>query len=47
MGGSKCFREGFNAVEEGFMEGRRLLDMVRIRMVLGGFYYGSGNDDKY
>ena len=20
----KCFREGYNAVEEGFMEGRRL-----------------------
>ena len=43
MGGSKCFWEGFNAVEDGFMEGRRLYDMVRVRVVLGCCYYGSGS----
>ena len=45
MGGSKCFREGFNAVERGFMEGRGLYDMVRVRVVLSVFYYGSGTED--
>ena len=45
-GRAKCFRAGFNAVEEGFMEGRRLYDMVRVRVVLGAFYYGSESDYK-
>ena len=47
MGGSKCFMEGFNVFEAGFMEGRRLYDMVRVRVVLGGFYDGYGSDYKY
>ena len=33
MGGAKCFREGFNAVERGFMEGWGLYNMVRVSVV--------------
>ena len=34
MGGTKCFRAGFNAAEERFMEGRRFYDMVRVKVVI-------------